>query len=167
MARYFRRGTSKMYYVPVVEDVDEPTLSELESAIELSCELSELSGFTFSNSPIDTPDMCAEFVSKIPGEDTAEDSSITFYEHNAAEDNPIRDALVKGVLGYVVFFPYGVTGDDGGDPVPDTGDAAEVWPISVASSSREWSAGNDAARYVVEFTITSPPSTDAVVVEGS
>lgn len=169
MARYFRRGTSKMYFVPIVDDVDGPTESELEVALELSCELSELSGFSFSNNPIDTPDMCAEFVSRIPGEDTAEDSSITFYEHNSPSDNPIRDALVKGTLGYIIFFPYGVTGVDGSgnDPWPENGDHCEVWPVSVASSTREWSAGNDAARYVVEFTITNPPSTDAVVGGGS
>lgn len=167
MTRYIRRGTSKMYFVPTIADIDAPTLTELDVAIELSCELAELSGFSFSNSPIDTPDMCAEFVSKIPGEDTAEDSSMTFWEHNADDENPIRDALVKGTTGYVVMFPYGVTGDDAGDPVPDVGDAAEVWPVSVASSTREWSAGNDAARYVVEFTITSPPDTDATVVAGS
>lgn len=163
MARYFRRGTTKIFYEATIADIDAPTEAELASATELSCELAEISGFSFSNNPIDVPDMCDVFVKNIPGENTAEDSSMTFYEDNGGlAANPIKTTLAKAVEGYIVIFPYGVTG--GGGSTPAAGDECEVWPISVASNTREFSAGNDPARYMVEFTITGVPDQDATVV---
>lgn len=165
MARYFRRGTTKIYFVKgegVIVNVAAPDLStELITAnlTDLTCGIAEISGFSFQNNPIDTPDMCAEFVSKIPGEDTADDSSMTFYDDDTS--NPIWDGLIKGTRGYVVFFPYG-TGGVGGAIA--AGDDCEVWPVSVASVAREWSAGNDPARFMTTFTITAPPSQNATVV---
>ncbi len=157
MSRYFRRGTTKIYFAPVIADISAPTEDEMADATELSCDISDIAGFSFSNSPIDVPDMCSTFVKSIPGEDTAEDSSMTFYEDNVA--NPIRTLLTKGSEGYIVFFPYGVTGG-----TPSAGDEAEVWPVSVASSTRAWSAGNEAAKYTIEFTITDVPDQNTAVV---
>ncbi len=156
MARYFRRGTTKIYFATSIAAASAPTEGEMAAATELSCEAAEIEGFQFSNNPIDVPDMCSTFVKNIPGEDTSDTSSITFYEDDTT--NPIRALLLKGTEGYIVFFPYGITGAD-----PQTGDEAEVWPVSVASSTREWSAGNDPARYMVEFTITDVPDQDATV----
>jgi len=158
--RYFRRGTTKIYFAPAVADTDAPTEDEMGDATELSCQLAEISGFAFSNSPIDVPDMCDVFVKNIPGEDTAEDSSITFYELDTSlASNPIKTTLSKGTAGFVVFFPYGLAGAN-----PAAGDECEVWPVSIASNTREWSAGNDPARFMVEFTITDVPDQDATVV---
>lgn len=159
MARYFRRGTTKIYFVPEIEDVDAPTESEMGAGMEISCDIAEVSGFTFTNSPIDTPDMCAEFVKRIPGEDTAEDSELTFYEDDTS--NPLFTTLAKGSSGFIVFFPYGTSGVAG---EPATGDDCEVWPVSVARLAREWSAGNDAARFMASFTITDVPGLQSVVV---
>lgn len=157
MSRYFRRGTTKIYFVSTIADIDAPTEAEMAAGTDITCDVAEISGFSFSNSPIDVPDMCSPFVKSIPGEDTAEDSSITFYEDNTS--NPTRTLLLKGVEGYMALFPYGVTGG-----APSAGDELEVWPVSVASSTREWSAGNEPARFMVEFTITDVPDQDAVVV---
>lgn len=157
MARYFRRGTTKIYFAPSIADVDAPTEAEMAAATELSCEISEISGFAFQNNPIDVPDMCSAFVKKIPGEDTADDSEIIFYEDDTS--NPLFATLAKGEEGYIVFFPYGIGGAD-----PVAGDDAEVWPASVAKTTREWSAGNDSARFASTFTITDVPGLQAVVV---
>jgi hypothetical protein len=96
--------------------------------------------------------MCEEFVKKIPGEDTADDSEMTFYEDNVS--NPLLVTLSKGTEGYIVFFPYGTGGAS-----PISGDDCEVWPVSVAKTTREWSAGNDPARFMTTFTITGVPAT--------
>lgn len=157
MSRYFRRGVTKIYYAPTVANLDAPTVAELAAGTELSCELAEISGFSFKNDPINVPDFCSVFVKNIPGEDKADASSMTFYEDDTS--NPIRSTLAKGTEGYVVFFPYGVTGGS-----PNTGDECEVWPVSVASSTRMWQAGNEAGKYQVEFTITDAPDQDATVV---
>lgn len=171
MARYFRRGTTKIWYVPAISapisapDEDEFTVAAVGStpgAVDLTCAVAEISGFSFQNNPIDVPDMCATFVKKIPGEDTADDSEITFYEENSG--NPLIDAasgaMRKGQTGYIVFFPYGVTG---AGELPEAGDDCEVWPVSVAKTTREWSAGNDPARFVTTFTITDVPALYAEV----
>lgn len=157
MSRYFRRGTTKIYFAPSIVDVEAPTEAEMAAATELSCEIAEISGFAFQNNPIDVPDMCAEFVKKIPGEDTADDSEITFYEDDTS--NPLFTTLAKGEEGFIVFFPYGVGGAS-----PVAGDDCEVWPASVAKTTREWSAGNDPARFMSTFTITDVPGLQSEVV---
>ena len=157
MARYFRRGTSKMFFAPTIADISAPTEAEMLAGTDLTPEIGEIEGFKFSNNPIDTPDMDTEFVSNIPGEDTGDDSSMTFYEDDTA--NPISTTLAKGTAGYMVLFPYGISSTD-----PQSGDECEVWPITVASNTREWSAGNDAARYMVEFTLSAVPDTASAVV---
>jgi hypothetical protein len=160
MARYFRRGTTKVYFEPTIADTDAPTEAELATATELSCELAEISGFSFSNNPIDVPDMCDVFVKKIPGEDAADDSSMTFYEDSVSfASNTILSTLAKGTEGYILLFPYGLAG-----ATPAAGDECEVWPVSVASNTREWNAGNEPARFMVEFTITDVPDQAATVV---
>lgn len=150
MSRYFRRGTTKIYFVSTISNTASPTVAEMAAGTELTCEVAEISGFAFQNSPIDVPDMCAEFVKKIPGEDTADDSEMTFYEDDTS--NPLLTTLAKGNQGYVVFFPYGIGGAS-----PVAGDDCEVWPVSVAKTTREWSAGNDPARFMSTFTITGVP----------
>lgn len=157
MSRYFRRGTTKLYFATTIANLDAPTVAEMAAATEIGCEVADISGFSFANSPINVPDMCSVFVKSIPGEDQADASSMTFYEDNTS--NPIKVLLAKAVEGYIVFFPYGVTGGS-----PSAGDECEVWPVSVASNTREWNAGNEAAKYMVEFTITDVPDQDAEVV---
>lgn len=157
MSRYFRRGTSKMFFAPSISDISAPTVAELGAGTDLTPEIGEISGFKFSNSPIDTPDMDTEFVSNIPGEDKGDASSMTFYEDSAS--NPISAILAKGTAGYICLFPQGI---GGGSPI--AGDDLEVWPVSVASNTRQWSAGNDAAMYMVEFTLSAVPDTDSTVV---
>lgn len=161
MARYFRRGTTKIYFVPgetTITDVDAPTAAQINgTGVELSCDIAEISGFSFTNSPISVPDMCATFVKKIPGEDTAADSTMKFYEDNTS--NPLFTTLAKGTLGFVVFFPYGLATTS-----PSAGDDCEVWPVSVASNTREWNAGNEAAKYDVTFTLIDVPGLNTQVV---
>lgn len=156
MTRFFRRTITKFYFVETIADQSGPTIAELATALALHQDVGEVSGFTFSNSPIDTPDFESAFVKSIPGEDTAEDSSMTFYEDDTT--NPIRDALTKGTVGYIVIFSTGISGAS-----PQIGDNCEVWPVSIASSARQYSAGNDAAMYQVTYTITDVPEPDAVV----
>lgn len=157
MSRYFRRGTTKVYFAPTIANIDAPTEAEMTAGTEIGCEMSEVAGFAFKNSPINVPDFCSTFVKNIPGEDKADASTMTFYEDDTS--NPIKDLLGKGDEGFVVFFPYGVTGAS-----PTAGDICEVWPVQVASNTRQWVASNDAAKYMIEFTITEVPDQSAEVV---
>jgi len=156
MARFMRKGTTKIHFVPTISDPSGPTVSEITAGTELQDELAEITGFGFTNNPIDTPDMGSAFVGKIPDEDTTDNSDLTFYEDDTS--NPILTALAKGTQGYIVIFPSGTAG-----ATPAAADVCDVWPATVASNTRIYSAGNEAAKDQVMFTLTSEPSIDAVV----
>lgn len=155
MSRYFRRGTTKIYFLPTVAAKAAPTTGEIAAGTDLTNSVAEVAGFTFSNSPIPVPDMGSVYTKTIPGEDTSDDSSLTFYEDDVA--NPIRTVLAKGTSGFIVLSPAGSVA---------AAAKVEVWPVKTTSVAREWSAGNDPARFVVGFTIPDTPATDAVVAAG-
>lgn len=157
MARYFRRGKSKVVFAPTVAAYDavtgtgSPIRAEITAATPLTPQIAEVTGFQFSNSPIAVPDLNSTFTSTIAGEDTAADSGFTFYDDDTA--TTIRTALAKGTKGYVVLMPYGDVSTK----------RLEVWPVESTGVSDEWSAGNDPARFAVSFGITSPPSLSGTV----
>ena len=163
MAKFIRKGITKIFFVEgeeVFDDMTAPDLSaELDTAVELTCDIAEISGFSYQNNPVEVPDMCTTFTPKIPGEDTADDSEMTFYEDDTA--NNVWDTLVKGTHGYILFFSTGA-GDET-DPII-AGDECEIWPVSVAKQTREFTVANDPARYMISFTVTSRPEQNAVVV---
>lgn len=157
MPRYFRRGKSKIRFATAVAGYNaaagtgSPSRTEITGSTDLTPQIAEVSGFSFSNSPIAVPDLNSTFTSTIAGEDTAEDSSLTFYDDDVS--TTLRTLLVKGTKGFILLFPYGDV----------TGRRAEVWPIESTGVADEWSAGNDPARFTVAFGITSPPSLSAVI----
>lgn len=151
MSRFLRRGKSKVVFVPTVADIDSPTRPEIVAGTPLTPQIAEMSGFTFSNSPISTPDMDSTFTLTIPGEDTTETPSMTFYDDDAG--STLRTALMKGTRGYVILMPYG--------DVPTK--RLETWQVESTGVADEWSAGNDPARFVVSFGVLAVPVTDGVV----
>lgn len=144
MARYMRKGVSEVHLVPTIGDLAAPTAAEITAGEDLTPDLAEINGVTFANQPIDVPDFSSAWTKKIPGEDQADDPQLTFYEDDASAT--IRDAQAKGTEGYLVFLPEGNA----------AAAPTEVWPVIVASNSREWSAGNDPARYQVTYSVTDP-----------
>lgn len=155
MARFMRKGITKVYFIPAIASTSAPTTAEVTAGTDLTPQLAEINGFSFSNSPIDTPDMASAFVSKIPGEDTVDNSDMTFYEDDAS--NPIKTALAKGTTGFVGIYYQGIAGS-----TPATADKLDVWPCTVASNSRMYTADNEAAKFQVVFTLTDPPTEEAV-----
>lgn len=150
MAFFFRRGVSKAYFLPAVAGSN-PTSGEMTAGTDLSTALNDWSGFSFTNERIDVPVLASSFVPQIDGPDTVGDSSFTFLEDDTS--NTIRNLLAKGTVGFVVLAPRG-TG---------TGKPAEVWPAKSTGVNREWSMGNDPARFMVQFAITSVPNQNATL----
>lgn len=151
MPRFMRKGITRFYFVPTIASATlVPTAAEVTAGTRLDAQLAEINGFSFSNSPIATPDMASAFVSSIAGEDSAADSNLTFYEDKTS--NPIKTAQAKGTNGYIVIFYAGIAG-----ATPAAGDKADVWPVQVASVSRMYTAGNEAAQYQIVYTPTAPP----------
>lgn len=156
--RYMRKGVTKLFFVPTIASaVLVPTAAEVNAGVSLSPQLATLGGFSFANQPITVPDMDNTFEAKIPGQDAADDSNLTFYELKGGS-NPIYTALPKGAVGYVVIFPVGIAG-----ATPAAADVADVWPVQVGSRTRQYTADNEAAKYMVAFTPTSAPGFDKVL----
>ncbi|WP_093803893.1 hypothetical protein [Streptomyces sp. Wb2n-11] len=151
--KYMRRGTSVFKFVPVIAASSMiPTRSELNGGSNLTEYIAGLDGWTQTNNVIETPDMADTFDSKIPGSDAADDSSMTFYEDE--ESATLETTLAKGTSGYVVILRKG--------DVPASA-SMDIFPVRVASQSPQYTADNEAAKFVVNFTITSRPVQGAPV----
>lgn len=150
MSRYFRRGLSKIQFLPAVASLNAPTAPEIAAGIDLSPQVSDISGFEFSNSPIITPDLSTTFDTQIPGADTTSTSTLTFYDDSAS--STIRTGLAKGTAGYILLQPYGST----------TAKRSEVWPVITTGCNDHWVTGNEAAKFTASFAVTAPPHQAAV-----
>jgi hypothetical protein len=157
MAKFFRRGKSKIRFCPLVANPAAPTRAELTAGTDLSDFVAEIGGFSLSNSPISTPDLGASFTKSIPGEDTTDESSLTLYDDDQASGAPYRTTLARGVEGYIVLMPYG--------DIPAR--RCEVWHVISTGINEEWSLGNDSARTSVTFSVNSVPQQNAVVPAAS
>lgn len=160
MARFMRKGKAKVYFVtPKPADLAAISAAVVTGAggTNLTPELGEVSGFTFANSPIQTPNMDEAFTPQIGGEDTAADSSLGLYEQD--DNSTIKDDLAKGVPGVVLFFHRGIAG-----AAPAAGDAYEAFPGVITSNARTYTVANEAAMYNVSFSIDGTPEEGVLVV---
>ena len=156
MARFMQMGTTDFWFTTVNTTPATPKAADLNGAggQEITSQLAELTGFSFDNTPIDTPDMSTALVTKIPGEDSIADCSLTFYEDKTT--NPIKTKLVKGTLGWVVICATGYQAGAAGG-IPTSGDVVDVWPVQVSSNSRQYAAGAAASKYLVKLAPTGAP----------
>lgn len=149
MARFWRRGVSRIQFLPAVSNPAAPSSAEITAGEDLTPQIAEIGGFNFTANPITTPDLSTTFDTQIPGPDSTDTSTLTFYDDDASE--VIRTALAKGTRGYLLFQPYGTTATD----------RAEVWRVESLGVNDEWTTGNEAARFAVSFAILEPPEQDA------
>jgi len=157
MARFLRRGTTRFYWVPTIASAAlVPTTAEVTAGTRLDSQLNEVAGFTFGNNPINAPDFLTTFVGQVAGEDTSEDSSLTFYEDTVT--NPIRTLLAKGASGYIFILKAGTAGAN-----PAAGDKGDTWPVSVGSNAPIYTADNETAKYMVRFINTARPAADVTM----
>lgn len=152
MARFIRRGVSKIRFAPTIANINAVTRTEITGSTDLSPQIADMSGFQLSGSQVATPDMGSDFEGSIPGGDSAGDSSITFYEDDAT--NVIETLLPKGTDGFVLLMRKG--------DIP-TNESLDVFPVTVGSRSAEWTTGNEAARFNVQFFVTAKPALDTEI----
>ncbi|MFE2179051.1 hypothetical protein [Streptomyces sp. NPDC059455] len=154
--RFLRRGISKIYWLKKINDPKWPSRTEISepNRFDLTQAVSDIEGWALENDPIETPDMGSTFNSSIPGNDKAENSSLTFYEDRHSD--AVEQHLPKGAEGYVVLLRKG--------DIPGSR-SVDVFPVQVATRAATYSTGNEAAKFKVTFTITDEPSLDAVVPE--
>jgi hypothetical protein len=123
-----------------------PTQAEITGGTDLTTSINAIAGFDLSNTAIAVPDLGSTFNKSIPGEDTTQASTITFYDDDSG--SAIRTALAKGTAGFIILMPYGQA----------SGKRAEVWPVRSSGVNDTWDLAADAARFVVSFAITDVPS---------
>lgn len=153
MARFNRKGITKILYAAAIADTGYmPTLVEITGAEDYTKQIAAVDGFALENQEIETPDMDSTFVSKIPGDDSATDSSLTFYEDDTLDT--IETDLAKGTVGFVIICRKGKTAGKAG---------MDVHPVRVASNSPAITADNEAAKIMVKFSITDRPLLNATV----
>ncbi|MFH8483607.1 hypothetical protein [Streptomyces sp. NPDC018055] len=151
--KYMRRGTSKFYFVPTIAAESMiPTRTELNAGTEFSEFIAAMDGWTVTNNEIETPDMADTYDSTIPGSDKADQSSFTFYEDE--EDADLEETFAKGTVGFVVILRKG---DKPGN------NSMDVFPIRVATLSPQYTAENEAAKFMATCSITSRPLQGAPV----
>ncbi|MFE7565404.1 hypothetical protein ACFU76_00325 [Streptomyces sp. NPDC057539] len=157
--RFMRRGITKILWLKnVVAETRIPTRAELSApnCTDLTEAMSDVDGWSLTNESIETPDMASTFSSSIPGNDKADNSSITFYEDQLSD--AFETLLPKGAVGYVVFLRKG--------DIPGS-KSLDSFPVQVASRTPQYNAGNEAAKFQAVFSITSPPTLDAAVPAAS
>ncbi|MER7047952.1 phage tail tube protein [Streptomyces jumonjinensis] len=152
--RFLRRGISKIYWLTEISNPARLSRTEISppNRFDLTDSVSDIEGWALENDPIETPDMGSTFNSSIPGNDKAENSSLTFYEDK--HSNEIEKRLRKGAKGWVALLRKG---DIPGSP------SLDLFPAQVATRAATYSTGNEAAKFKVDFTITDEPSLDTPV----
>lgn len=153
MARFNRKGVTKILFADTIASTTYmPTLAEITGATDYSGKIAAVDGFSLENQEIETPDMASTFVAKIPGDDQAADSSLTFYEDDVTD--AIETDLAKGTVGFVIICRKGKAASTKG---------MDVYPVRVASNSAAITADNEAAKIMVKFSITDRPLLNATV----
>lgn len=153
MPRFYRKGVTKIMFLPTVASTALlPTRAEITAGTDLTPNIAATDGWTLENQPIETPDMASTFVSKIGGDDSAADSSLTMYEDETADD--VETDLAKGTDGFIAIFSKG-------DIAAAKG--LDVFPVTVVSNSKAYVTDNEAAKITVQFTITARPAFNQTV----
>lgn len=150
MARFFRRGVSRVRFCPAVAGAS-PTRAEINAGTDLSPAIAGMSGFSLENSPISTPDLASNFDSQIDGPDAAGASSFTFYDDDTA--TAVRTSQAKGTAGYIVLMPYGDVATK----------RCEVWPVKSTGVNDQWGLDATAAQFQVGYAITGKPNQAGVI----
>ncbi|MGW3401185.1 phage tail tube protein [Streptomyces zhihengii] len=153
MPRFSRKGVTKILFAETVASTAYiPTRAEITGATSLTKAIASVEGFALENQEIETPDLESTFTSKIPGDDQAADSSLTFYEDDTS--STLEEALAKGTTGFIIILRKG--------DVPAS-KSMDVYPVRVASKSAAITVDNEAAKWMVKFSITDTPALDAAV----
>lgn len=150
-SRFFRPGTTKVYWVVSISNIASPSRSELNAGSDLSKDIADISGWLVSGQKIDTPDLNSRFVSNIPGLTSAAESSLTFYASDTGLD--VRSLMPRDTAGNIVWL-------DGGDV---SGRKMDVFPVRVLSAGKQRTMGAEAARLTLQYSVSSQPAEDVTI----
>lgn len=148
--RYYRRGITKVLWVPTIVNKNAPTRAELTAGTALEGETGAMGGWQTTSETVPTPALGSRFTPVVGGAITAADSSLTFWASKDGDD--VRELLVREAAGFIAWM-------DEGDVPTQTMD---VYPVTVTSQAkvREMEA---AAQIMCQFAITSEPAENVTI----
>ncbi|WP_255951545.1 phage tail tube protein [Streptomyces odontomachi] len=148
--RYYRRGVTKVLWVPTIANKLSPTRTELDAGTALEGETGAMAGWQTTSETVATPALGSRFTPVVGGAITAADSSLTFWASKDADD--VRTVLVREAAGFVVWM-------DEGDVATQTMD---VYPVTVTSQAKVREL-DSAAQIMAQFAITSEPAENVTI----
>ncbi|MFE9923269.1 hypothetical protein ACFYQA_17290 [Streptomyces sp. NPDC005774] len=148
--RYYRRGTTKVLWLPAIANKAAPTRPEINAGTALEGETGAMAGWQTTSATVPTPALGSRFTPTVGGEITAADSSLTFWADKGGQD--VRTLLPREARGFVVWM------DEGDVP----GQTCDVYPAQVTSQAKVREL-DGAAQIMAQFSITSEPSENAPI----
>ncbi|MFE9363682.1 hypothetical protein ACFYNN_12875 [Streptomyces sp. NPDC006978] len=148
--RYYRRGVTRVLWVPTIASLASPTRSELDAGTALEGETGAMAGWQTTSETVQTPALGSRFTPVVGGAITAADSSLTFWASKDGED--VRELLIREAAGFVVWM-------DEGDVPTQTMD---VYPATVTSQAKVREL-DSAAQIMCQFAITSEPAENVTI----
>ncbi|MEU0522766.1 hypothetical protein [Streptomyces niveus] len=148
--RYYRRGTTRVLWVPTIANKAAPTRSELDAGTALEGETGAMGGWQTTSETFPTPALGSRFTPVVGAAITAADSSLTFWASKDGDD--VRALLVRETPGFVVWM-------DEGDVPAQTMD---VYPVTVMTQAKVRELDN-AAQIMCQFAITSEPAENVTI----
>lgn len=151
-SRYYNPLHTKIAFIPEIAAATMiPVYAEWAARCDLSDEIADISGWTVSTEQHPTPGL-TRFTGSVPGRDTVQDSTITFYADLDGDD--VRKVLTRDLEGYLSFA-------DGGDTA---GKLMDVFHIRVTSVGKlRTVSGSTAAQLTVGFSILRAPAEDVEI----
>lgn len=148
--RYYPPGTREVYWVPAIANKNAPSRAELDAGTNLTGEISAMAGFSVASATVSVPDLANRFAPDIPGQITAQSSSITMYTSEDSQD--VRQLMPRDTAGFVVVLWEGDT----------PGRLMDVFPVTVTSAPKDVTTTN-AGTIAIDFAVTSVPVENVVI----
>lgn len=158
MARYNRRSNTGWWYVPTIANQAAPTDDEVAAGVALHNVLAATTGFTSTQEDIPVPDVGSTWGKTIPGGESVDASSLTFWagDTDSDEEEEVREALVENDLGFIVVVKRQKT--------PAATQPCDVFPVRVKANNEVHTGDNAGAQFMVGFSIHDSPSKNVAIV---
>lgn len=149
-SRYIPPGTRRWNWLPAVAATSAPTRAEINAGIDLTGQVSAVTGFQLIAGTIDVTAFGDPFVTLAPALPAVSDCEIIFYA--SSDSNDVRTVLPRGTTGFLLSLPEGDV----------AGRRCEVWPATVSAMFLDQDT-EAPAQIHVQFVITSLPSQNVTI----
>jgi hypothetical protein len=144
--RFYQPGVIAIVFLPTIAAATYvPTTLEITNGTDLTKEVDDIAGWSYSTTFIETKDAASRVSPKLAGRISLEDSSITF--NGSLNGTDARTVFSLDQTGYILMADAGL----------GTGKKGEVFPVSVGSVVKVRSLDADAFKIRVDFGVTNVP----------